>query len=277
MNDHELSIHQLRDVYQTGLYHSVLIPFNVFDPSVDLMIDKLVKENEEDAKRRRDWIKENGYEKYEKLDLFDIEEGSREWDIHMEINIHEANGNIFIREQELLALFDMKIIHLYKSFEIRLKKLLNEGYPNVSTRDFYKWESITMFLKSKNIKLKEIEGYTEVVQLKDLNNSLKHTDQFSDRLISFIPEFNGIQKTHGRYFVNYNHLLEFYNRIKDFPQKFLEELTSKIYSELYEFNDSKIHTMAKDIVLRMEKEDAFKYIEKIRAAYDDYQEEESQD
>ena len=77
-----------------------------------------------------------------------------------------------------------------------------------------------------------------------------------------IQEFKSSDK------LTYAKIDHFYNRIKDAPNTFLQELISAIYSELYEFDDEKIDDIAKSFVLRMKQADAVKLTQKINDHYE---------
>nr|WP_298659377.1 hypothetical protein [uncultured Flavobacterium sp.] len=71
-----------------------------------------------------------------------------------------------------------------------------------------------------------------------MNNAIKHSDDYETSLTS-IQEFKNSDK------ITYNKIDHFYNRIKDKPNIFLQELISAIYKELYEFDEEKIGEIAK--------------------------------
>lgn len=133
-------------------------------------------------------------------------------------------------EDKLSALSEMSIVYAFKDFEINLKKLLKATY-GTDTKEFYRWDFISDFLNSKKIKLTEIKGYKEVNQLRNINNHIKHSisNKISDKdKINDIPEFKSLK------YLSHYELDDFYNRIKNFPYIFLDDLSTKIYADLYE-------------------------------------------
>lgn len=162
-------------------------------------------------------------------------------------------------EEQILAIVEMKVVYLYRNFEIELKKLIKAAYV-VNVKDFYKWEAVIDFLKSKNIPIKEIEGYNEVNQLREINNVIKHTIDLKDKNIK-IHEFKDLV------FMRHNELMEFYNRVEDFPYKFIVSLADKIYLDLYVFDEKKINEISNSIALRMNKKQAELLIENLKSKY----------
>lgn len=163
-------------------------------------------------------------------------------------------------EDKLLALTEMKIVYLYKNFEINVKRLLRASY-KVKTRDFHQWARLKDFIKDKNIRLEEIDAYQEVDQLRKINNAIKHsTGKLSEDLKS-ISEFRDARR------LAHYELDEFYERIRFSPFKFLQSLSDKIYADLYEFSDSRLEKISELLALRMDQETAIKFIEKLKTKY----------
>jgi hypothetical protein len=95
--------------------------------------------------------------------------------------------------QQLLSIYEMKVLFLYKEVEIRLKTIILNGY-NQSTQGLSNLNAISDYFNKKNVILKEIEGYSEVEALRLVSNDLKHSikinkskeiQEFSD-----LSEFN---------------------------------------------------------------------------------------
>ena len=163
-------------------------------------------------------------------------------------------------EDKLLALVEMKIVYLYKNFEINVKRLISASY-KAKIEDFYQWERLKDFIKSKSIKLNEIEGYQEVDELRKVNNAIKHsTGKISDGLKSILEFKESKRLTH------YD-LDEFYDRAKDSPLKFLQSLSDKIYQDLYEFSESRLENISELFALRMDHDTAMEFIEKLKNKY----------
>ena len=223
--------------------------YNSFEPSADKEIERLINEI--------DKLKS----KYNKLDKKDATGKTDQEIMDIEVDMHYCLIDIEYVKDELWALIEMKIIYSFKFLEINIKKLIRTGFSETQTKDFYKWDSLNSFLKGKNIKPYKLKGFQEVTQIKDVNNSLKHSGEFNDEIKKRIPEF----KDKGN--ISFYELDSFYSRVKDFPKIYLGELASAIQVELYEFNEQKIDEIADNIACRMEKKDMEKLIEAIKLRY----------
>jgi hypothetical protein len=170
--------------------------------------------------------------------------------------------DVIYLEDELFALFEMKIIYAFKHLEINIKQLLFAAYQdNYITRQF-KWDAIIQFLNSKNIVAKELNGYDNINQLRNVNNSLKHSDKIIDQSIKNIEEFKDKEN------LNYTDLELFYNRVKKSPNIFLTSLVSFVFQDIYTFTYDRISEMAKSLALRMDKKDAIELSAELLKLYD---------
>ena len=166
----------------------------------------------------------------------------------------------YYMEDKLLALSEMNVVYSYKDFEINLKKLIGASY-GIDTKEFYRWNIITDFLKSKNIEYSELKGYQEVNQLRKVNNSIKHATKGIDKDIKSISEFSELN------YMRHYELSDFFNRVKEFPNKFLDALSSEIYQNLYDFDNDRLRKIAELYAKRMDKETAYKFIEELKKIY----------
>lgn len=164
-------------------------------------------------------------------------------------------------EDKLLALSQMNIIYAFKDFEINVKKLLKASY-GIDPSEFYKWESLLTFLKSKNIKPSELQGYKEIDELRKINNHIKHstTQKINDK-IKNIQEFKELV------YLEHRELITFFTRIKYFPYTFLYSLSNEIYKDLYVFDSNRLTLLAKEFALRMDKSTTELFIEKLKGQY----------
>ncbi|GAA4277570.1 hypothetical protein [Aquimarina mytili] len=163
-------------------------------------------------------------------------------------------------EQQLMAVYEVKIIHLYKSLEINVKRLLKAAY-NKTSKDLYRWSTLTGFLNSKEIDYKKIKGYVEVNQLREVNNTLKHWTREGDSKIGHIEEFKEVDG------YSEESLRKFYTRIRNFPIQWLLGLRDAIYEELYEFSDDRLENLAKEFALRMDPQVMERFIKKLKDKY----------
>ncbi|OYX84359.1 MAG: hypothetical protein B7Y83_08475 [Flavobacteriales bacterium 32-34-25] len=158
--------------------------------------------------------------------------------------------------QQLKSLSEMQIINAFKNVEINIKTLVNIAYPTVDTKEFYKWESFLQFFKNRDIKVFQIKGYKEIVDLKNLNNAIKHNGVLNEE-IKKIEEFKTFEEFD---FVN---LINFYERIKDVIQSFLLSLADEIRKDLFEFSDDRITQISQDFKQRMGKAEIKSLVKKL--------------
>lgn len=186
-------------------------------------------------------------------------EKAKEFD-QQKMELYEKQGEYYIERywinQQLRSLSEMLIINAFKNIEINIKTLIKIAYPDVNSKDFYKWDSLVQFFKSKNIELSSLQGYQEILNIKNINNSLKHTGVINDA-IKKIDEF----KNQAEYdFVN---LINFYERIKSEIPIFLADLSSQIKNNLFNFSESRIEEIAKEYKLRMNEDNLKIFIQKL--------------
>jgi hypothetical protein len=123
----------------------------------------------------------------------------------------------------------------------------------------YKWEFIIDFLKTRSIDIKKVDGYSDVEELRNVNNALKHSNIFECKVLP--KEFSNKKS------ITYKDILAFYSRIEEAPKKFLINLSSFFLKDLYEFDDNRINEIANRIALRMDKKNAELLIKKIQEKY----------
>ena len=151
--------------------------YNSFESSADKKIERLIGEIDKSNEKYKDLAKNQTEEKTEQELMY------------LEVEQHYCLiDNEYIRE-EIWALIEMKIIYAFKFLEINIKKLIRTSFSGTKTNDFYKWNLLNSFLKSKNIRPENLKGFQEVIQLKDVNNTLKHSEEFNEEIKKRIPEF----------------------------------------------------------------------------------------
>lgn len=131
-------------------------------------------------------------------------------------------------EIKLSTISEMNIVYSYKEFEINVKRLLGGAY-NKKSEGLYNWHELKAFLKSKNIKLSDLEGYNEVNQIRKVNNHIKHSaDNKIDDKIKGIEEFKDCK------YLRYYELDDFFERVKNSPYVLLESLAEAICKDLFD-------------------------------------------
>lgn len=174
-----------------------------------------------------------------------------------EDSIYEAcyhEGNIESSWQHLRALNEMRVIYLFKNLEISIKSIIKDAYPNTNTREFFKWQNLIDFLKEKNIPITTIDGYTDALQLKDVNNALKHSGAVPQHLIKVSEFISGF---------NSEGLEQFAQRIRPRVEIFRESLSKEIAKERYDFDEDKIDAIVKEYHHRMDSEAFLTFIQKL--------------
>ena len=257
-NHSDFTIHDKREMNKIGLETYFLDKTNMYDIAIDNLITDRKTEIRKSQEEYDGWdeLKEKDPERYNEL----VEQADRA-DINLDRQQYDYILDIIYNEEILLSLIEMKIIYAFKFLEINIKKLLRASFSLKSIKDFYKWDNITKFLKDKNIDPTVLNGYQEVFQLKNVNNSNKHSDEYETSLKS-ISEFNTSER------LTYKKLNTFYERIKSFPDLFFQSLISAIYAELYSFDENKLDAIVESYVLRMKKEDATKLANKLLDNYE---------
>lgn len=56
------------------------------------------------------------------------------------------------------SLTEMKIVYLFKSLELTIKRFVIHAYPTIDIKSFFKWENIKEFFKGQGIGISHIEG-----------------------------------------------------------------------------------------------------------------------
>lgn len=217
---------------------------NVLDNPVSTVIKSTkikIKENNSQYTKlaKKDRLEELRYKKLNKR---------RSYDNELQVGMFSLIEDNRYLEEELTALFEIKIIYSYKHLEINLKQLIGLAYPNEKTGKFYKWENLIQFFASKNIEVSKIKEYKGINQLRIVNNAIKHSGRISDQSINSILEFTGKTEFY------YEDLERFYLRVNKLPLNFLNSLKNKILNDVFDFPNNRIKTIAKSFRQRMTKE-----------------------
>lgn len=176
------------------------------------------------------------------------------------INLYDEQGHYYVEchwlNEQLKSLAEMQIINAFKNVEINMKAMINIAYPKLNTKDFFKWDLIIQFFKSNSINVSQLEEYKNIVDLKNINNSIKHNGRINDN-IKIIEEF----KNDDEY--NFVNLINFYERIKSDIPTFLNKLASGIENDLFYFDEKRIGQISADLKSRMGKNELKILIEKL--------------
>lgn len=170
----------------------------------------------------------------------------------------EYHSDIEFSKEYLNSLLEMRIVYLFKNLEIVMKNLIQIAYENTNTKDFYKWENMKAFFKTKSITISGIEGYNDCFDTKKVNNAIKHNDTLNEE-IKNITEFASETE------FNFENLDNFYKRVKPKVEIFCENLKIQIEKDLYSFDEERLTKIADKHFERMNNEDLKKLIDKLNS------------
>lgn len=232
---------------------------NILDYPVDKLIEDLKSQVKKAYDEHNEWIelKQNNPERFNEL-----EEQANQTGHSLHMQMYGYIQDVIYLEDELFALFEMKIIYAFKHLEINIKQLLYAAYQDNYINRQFKWDAIIQFLNSKEIVAKDLNDYDNINQLRNLNNSLKHSDKTIDQSIKNIPEFKDKDAMH------YSDLEKFYTRIKKSSDTFLTSLISFVFKDIYTFSHERISDIAKSFALRMDKNVAAEFREELMKHYE---------
>ena len=226
---------------------------NSFETSIRETLEKIKKELVEDEKKLE--VCNDLLSKCPPRDVIPSEE---ELSLYEEIT--EIERDKFFRNEDLLAINEMRIIYLFKNLEIGMKSMINTAYSSVNLKSLHKWENMKDYFAEKSIRLSLLTGYQEADQLRKVNNNIKHSMELNSD-VKLITEFRGMD------FFTHDSISIFCERIKPGLEKFQSELSEAVINERFDFTDEKIETIAKDMYERMEEKDAIKLMDKLKAKY----------
>lgn len=186
----------------------------------------------------------------EELALFD-DFGDKAWVIHSS-------------EDDLLALEEVRVVFLFRSVEIAIKEMIHIAFPNINSKDLYRWETIKSHLKVNGITVGNISGYQEIDSLRVVNNNIKHSSELSEDTKRSLSFWNSELE------FTYNNLRNFRKQAESKIRQFMEGLGEAIIEAAFNFDDSKLDTMACELAERLSSEQAGILIEKLRRKYKDF-------
>jgi hypothetical protein len=253
------AIWQEREMSKIGLDTFTHNKDNILDSPIDKLIEDLKTQVKKAYSEHNEWIelKKNNPERFNELEKQENQTGHS---LHSQMDGYTQE--IIYLEDELFALFEMKIIYAFKHLEINIKQLLFAAYQDKYINRQFKWEAIVQFLNSKNIIAKDVTDYENINQLRNGNNSLKHSDKVIDQSMKNITEFKDKDTLH------YIDLELFYKRVKKSPDNFLTSLVAYVFGDIYFFTYKRIFELAKSFALRMNKKHAIEFSEELLKLYE---------
>lgn len=181
-----------------------------------------------------------------------------EKDLEIFDELHDRFIDQHICTEYLTALSEMKIVYMFKTLEINMKTLIKTAYPEINIKSFYKWENIISFFNGKSIKVSDIQGYQEAIELKKVNNCIKHTDLISGD-VKKISEFTSLD------YFDSNSITTFHDRIKERIIIFFKELTNLVIQDLFDFNQKRIVKLSDEYSNRMNNETLKIFVESLNS------------
>ncbi len=206
---------------------------------------------------------------------------------HHEINEHEENSMEFdenrrhsepylelfselgglyyeshILPEQRLSIEEMKLVCLYKDFEIFMKEIITLCFPDSGVKELFRWDNVKNFLKGYGILIGNIKNYNLIDELRVVNNNIKHSNIIDDK----VKKANIVEFIYNEKFDSES-LSEFYDRVRNEPVKFLEYLAEKIIEYLFVFDNQRIDKIASQYKGMMGKETAIKFTEVLIKKY----------
>ncbi len=251
-------IEESREMNKINLDSFTIDKHNILNYPIDKLIKNIKTDIEKLYIEHNKWtdLSKNDPEKYNEL-----EEVAQQTGHSLMIQKYQYIEEVAYLEDELFALNEIKIIYAFKHLEINIKNLISISYNDKSINKQFNWDNLKQYLNLKSIDIHKVNGYNEVNQLREVNNSLKHSNELNNDSLKNYPEFNK-EKT-----ITYQSLEKFYARIKNFPNIFLSSLSNRIFDDLYVFKDNRILEIAKSYALRMDKNIAEKLTESLLNYY----------
>ncbi len=208
----------------------------------------------------------NSQQKYQelhkKLSIDYLKKGEKPSPQDYEIlnDLYELTNDDMWNSEHRHALSEMKIVYLFKSLEIGIKNIISTAYPDIKTKDLYKWENVITFFKTKNIDITKFPEYQDANDLRKVNNNIKHSSDI-DEDVKKIKEFKDSDSL-------LHELCEtFYNRVKPKLIDFIKSLSQIVISDLYDFPDERLNGIALGFTNRMDKATAEKFTKMIMINY----------
>lgn len=155
------------------------------------------------------------------------------------------------------SLAEMKIVYLFKSLEIAIKYFIRIAYPDVDVKSFFKWENTKEFFKTCGIDISTIDGYLQCVELKKINNCIKHNGLLNE-------ETRSISEFAGESWLHHIQLESFYMRVNQKIKSFCSLLKEKVKDDLYSFSEERLTSLADDFFERMDDPTMSAFIEKLK-------------
>lgn len=215
-----------------------------------------INEEIEDLREKIQEIKQETNE-YEDNSM-EYDEDGRPSEPYLEL-FSELGGldyEIDILSEQRLSIEEMKLVCLYKDFEIFMKEIIALCFPDSGMKELFRWDNVKNFLKGYDILIGDIKNHNLIDKLRVVNNNIKHSNIIDDK----VKKANVVEFISNEKF-DCESLSDFYDRVRNEPVKFLEYLAEKIIEHLFVFDDERIDKIDRQYEERMEKETIVKLAE----------------
>lgn len=255
--NHKFNLLDEREIKQFELDSFVQGKYNMLDSPIDKLVEDIKLQIEKANTEYNKWVEleKNDPKKFKELDRI-----AGQHDHNLDLQMYGYIEDIRYLEEELHAIFEMKIIYAFKHFEISIKQLLAIAYNDFIPKQ-QNWDSLIQFLSSKNIDIKALQEYKDVNYLRILNNALKHSGQITDSNLQTEKEFKGKKD------ISFIDLEKFYRRVNKAPSALLVAIKNEIIKDIYEFSEERLNNLALSFALRMTKKVAKDFTEKLNKLY----------
>jgi len=165
-------------------FQNVIGRFNFwFEEAVTPRLDEINKEIE-DLREKIQEIKQEINEHEE--NHMEYDENGRPSEPYLELfsEIGGLDYEIDILSEQRLSIEEMKLVSLYKDFEIFLKEIITLYFPDSGVREFFRWDNVKNFLKGCGILIGDIENhnFNLIDELRVVNNNIKHSNIIGDKV-----------------------------------------------------------------------------------------------
>lgn len=148
--------------------------------------------------------------------------------------VFDLESDIEMNEQQLYCFSEMKIVHLFRAYEITLKKVIKTAFPAENEKDFFNWEKLREFCKRNGFDIKSVPSYSEIDQLRLVNNSIKHSFAIDPRVKKNVPQFSEEDD------FTYVTLSRFYLYVRAHLLPFLQAIAAGLEAHIYNYSEEKI-------------------------------------
>lgn len=194
------------DTFSDG-YH------NIIDSTIEKSIAELRDSHKENLKSYSDMVRKFGTPESEEEYIRQAEE--------------KYYASMFYTEDlnTAFALYELRIMYSCKYFEIKVHELSRTAFDDWSGNNH--WETVVKGYSKRGILIDELANYKPIDELRRVCNGLKHTGDRVTSKMKDIAEFEGLS------YFRVGHLKAFYERVKDAPKAFMDELSSATLKNLF--------------------------------------------